>query len=97
MRKFNAAIIRKEAALYVLICNNLQDTLSEKNRVQKSVLRATFINKRFHKYIRLYLHRDFWKYTPKLTRVFLWREGPGIPEIRVEEKPAFHTIPFCVS
>ena len=67
--KFNVDITKKEIALYVLVCNDLQYILSGKNRVQKIVLHATFISKRFHRHIYLCLYRHFWKHTPDLKIV----------------------------
>ena len=71
---------------------------SRKNTVQESVLHAALKNQRFHRHVYLYLYRYLRKYTPDLKTVVTFvSEGPGIQEIRVEEKPAFLAIPFCAS
>ena len=69
---------------------------SRKSTAQESVLHAALKNQRFHRHVYLYLYRYLLKYTPDLKIVVtFWREGPGIQEIRVEEKPAFLASPFC--
>lgn len=71
--KFNVDITKKEIALYVLVCNDLQYILSGKNRVQKSVLHATFISKRFHRHIPVSILLE--TYSRSQNSCYFWREG----------------------
>ena len=87
--------LKKEAGFYVLIWNDLQGILSENSRVQKSVLYAIFMNKSVHKYMLMSAYILLVIYSQTHSHCDLWRERPGIPMIRVEEKSAFHAIPFC--